>query len=409
MNSDLMNHDILIIGGGASGYFAAINAKIHHPDKKVAIIEKTSKTLSKVKVSGGGRCNVTHACSSIPEMLKAYPRGARLLRTAFQQFFTHDLIEWFELRGVRLKTEADGRMFPESNSSQTIIDCFENEIKRLNIPIYLREEIIELNKKDDIFHLSSKSGQQFQAQYVIMCSGGYPKKAHFSWLEKIGLKVEAPYPSLFTFNLPQHDITQLMGLSVPNAEVYIPSIKNKQSGPLLITHWGLSGPAILKLSAWAAKELAEYNYEFEFIVNFLPQYHADSLGNFLNNFKNQQSKSMISRSPFKEIPHRLWHYFLERTDITLGNWADIPKKKLFALAHLITQHSFKASGKTTFKEEFVTAGGILTPQINPNTLESKDINNLFFAGECLNIDGITGGFNFQNAWSTAFIASKLGK
>lgn len=409
MYSQTIDHDVIVIGGGAAGYFAAINAQIHYPNKKIALLEKTSKTLSKVKISGGGRCNVTHACSSIPEMLKAYPRGARLLRTAFQQFFTQDLIEWFELRGVPLKTETDGRMFPVSNTSQTIIDCFENEMRRLNIPVYLKEEVIQLEKEENFFILTSKSGQQFKSKHTIVCSGGYPKGTQFSWLRNIGLVIDDPYPSLFTFNLPNHPITKLMGLSVQEVLVQIKSIKHKQTGPLLITHWGVSGPAILKLSAWAAKELANSHYQFDFTVNFLPDFHADSLGKFLNDYKNQNPKSHVSKSPFHEIPQRLWSYFLEHLEISLQNWADTPKKKLFELAELMTQYSFKAQGKTTFKEEFVTAGGVLTPQVDPVTLESKAIHNLYFAGECLNIDGITGGFNFQNAWTTAFIASKLGK
>ncbi len=399
--------DIVVIGGGAAGYFAAINAKLHHPEKSVVILEKTQKVLSKVKISGGGRCNVTHACSSIPEMLKAYPRGAKFLRTAFQQFFTHDLIEWFELRDVHLKVEKDGRMFPDTNSSQTIIDCFLKETERLRIPTYLKQEIQKIEKRKNKFELTNREGEVIKSNYVILCTGGYPKASSFKWIEDMDLSIDAPYPSLFTFNLPKHPITKLMGVSVLNASVNIPSIKKQQEGPLLITHWGLSGPAVLKLSAWAAKELAKVDYQFELRVNFLPEFHVDALGNHIMEFKESKSKQLISKSPFKEIPQRLWEYFLQTLSIMPMNWADIPKKSVFQIAQMISNHSFKAAGKTTFKEEFVSAGGILTNQIHSTTLESKDITGLYFAGECINIDGVTGGFNFQNAWTTAFIASQL--
>lgn len=401
------NFDVVVIGGGAAGFFAAINTKLHHPEKSVVILEKTQKLLSKVKISGGGRCNVTHACSSIPEMLKAYPRGAKFLRTAFQQFFTNDLIEWFELRGVQLKVENDGRMFPKSNTSQTIIDCFINETERLKIPIHLKQDIQKITKNNQHFELTNRDGEVIKSKYVIMCTGGYSKASSFKWIEDMDLTIDAPYPSLFTFNLPKHPITKLMGVSILNVVATIPSIKKQQEGPLLITHWGLSGPAILKLSAWGAKELEKMDYKFEVKVNFLPEFHVDALGNHMMRFKESKSKQQITKSPFKEIPQRLWEYFLADLSITPMNWADIPKKNVFHLAQTISNHSFKASGKTTFKEEFVSAGGILTNQIHPTTLESKDIPGLYFAGECINIDGITGGFNFQNAWTTAFIASQL--
>lgn len=407
MLSNNAHFDVIVIGGGAAGFFAAINTKLHHPEKSVVILEKTHKVLNKVKISGGGRCNVTHACSSIPEMLKAYPRGAKFLRTAFQQFFTHDLIEWFQLRGVALKAEADGRMFPTTDNSQTIIDCFLDETKRLNIPVHLKQEIKSIKKEGNCFQLYNGNNQMFTSENIILCSGGYPKSSNYEWIIDTGLNIDAPYPSLFTFNLPKHPITKLMGVSVANVVVHIPSIKKKQEGPLLITHWGLSGPAVLKMSAWAAKDLFENEYQFDFNVNFLPEYHNDALGQKIMAFKDSKSKQSIIKSPFPEIPQRLWEYLLNELSIETMNWADIPKKSIFQLAQSITNHSFKASGKTTFKDEFVTAGGILTKDIQPTTLQSKSIPGLYFAGECLNIDGVTGGFNFQNAWTTAFIASQL--
>lgn len=399
--------DIIVIGGGAAGYFAAINAKTYHPEKSVAIIEKSNKVLSKVKISGGGRCNVTHACSSIPEMLKAYPRGKNFLRTAFQQFFVHDTIEWFDLRGVPLKVENDGRMFPKSNSSQTIIDCFLEECKRLNIQQILQEEILQIDKKEEKFFLQSRKGKNYQSKYLIIASGGYPNERQFEWIKDIPKEIDAPYPSLFTFNLPKHPICEYMGLSVQNASVSIPKYKIQQEGPILVTHWGLSGPAVLKLSAWGAKALADCQYQFDFTVNFLPEFHQDALGNYLMKYKESNGKKLLTQKPFQEIPQRLWQYFLQQVEITEEKWADVNKKKVFKLAQYLTQHPFHANGKTTFKEEFVTAGGVLTNQINAKTMQSKTIPNLYFAGECLNIDGVTGGFNFQAAWTTAFIAGQL--
>src|SRR5690625_1061181 len=402
-------YDVLIIGGGAAGFFAAINTKLHYPEKTVAILEKTNKVLSKVKISGGGRCNVTHACSNISEMIKAYPRGKNFLKKSFHQFFTHDLIEWFALRNIRLKTENDGRMFPVTDSSQTIIDCFLQECEKLAIPILLQKDIHIINKKSGIFEINTKENEVFNSEFLILCSGGYPNQSNYSWIKNIGKEIEEPYPSLFTFNLPKHPITKLMGLSVENVIVEIPIAKLKQEGPVLITHWGMSGPAILKSSAWGAKKLKECNYKFDYIINFLPDFHPDKLGNYFMQEKENWSKKSMQSKMFKEIPQRLWNYFLQEANLLEKNWADANKKQLFHLARLLTKNVFSANGKTTFKEEFVTAGGIITSEVNPHSLESNTIKNLYFAGECLNIDGITGGFNFQAAWTTAFIASKLGK
>lgn len=406
-----MQKKLVVIGGGAAGFFCAVNAARLHPQLQVILLEKSSKLLSKVKVSGGGRCNVTHACFNISDMIKKYPRGASFLKKAFQHFFTTDTIQWFQERGVQLKTEADGRMFPASNTSQTIVDCLVNEASRYKVEVRMQADVKEIRidstGNGERFTLTLADQKSIQADYLCIASGGYPKSAQFEWLTKIGHTIQSPVPSLFTFNIPQNPVTQLMGISLENATVKIAGSKLQQSGPMLITHWGLSGPAVLKLSAWGARELADKNYHFTIQVNWLPGFNENSLKDKIQQVRfDIASQKIINRNPFG-IPSRLWEYFLQQCGIDANiRWADLPAREQNKLIKILCAQELEVKGKTTFKEEFVTAGGIQLSEIDANTLQSKFIPNLFFAGEVIDVDGVTGGFNFQNAWTTGWIAAK---
>jgi len=397
---------LIVIGGGAAGFFAAINAVERNPRLKTMIVEKSGKLLSKVKVSGGGRCNVTHACFSIAEMIKKYPRGEKFLKRAFHQFFTTDTIEWFEKRNVKLKTEPDGRMFPESNSSETIINCLMHEANKFHVEILMNREIVKIEKTSDRFQLTTKDNSVLIADLVCVACGGFPKSSQYNWLTALGHTFESPVPSLFTFNIPNNSISQLMGISVENAEVKINGTKFLQQGPILITHWGLSGPAILKLSAFAARQLSNMHYDFSISVNWIAGFHENLVLEKLKLIRYQfASKRMSNKNPFN-LPQRLWEYHLEQCGINLEiRWADLPAKQQNQLAKQLCAQQFHVKGKTTFKEEFVTAGGIKLNEVNAKTMESTIVPGLFFAGEILDVDGITGGFNFQNAWTTGWIAA----
>ena len=398
---------LVVIGGGAAGFFCAINATSLNPNLQIIIVEKTTKLLSKVKVSGGGRCNVTHSCFSIAEMVKNYPRGEHFVKKAFHQFFTTDTIKWFAERGVQLKTEADGRMFPVTNSSQAIIDCLMKEVNRYGIQILMNREVRTLQAASHKLHVIFANDEIITADYVCVASGGYAKSAQFAWLKELGHTIEEPVPSLFTFNIPADPIKELMGISVETAIVKITGTKFIQQGPVLITHWGLSGPAILKLSAFAARELHKANYDFTISVNWLPEYNEQTLREKFLSLRNElASQKIINRNPFS-LPQRLWEYFLQRSGIDQNiRWADLPAKQQNLLIKILAAQEFNVKGKTTFKEEFVTAGGIKLSEIDPNTMQSKIVPNLFFAGEVMDVDGITGGFNFQHAWTSGWIAGK---
>ncbi len=402
---------LIVIGGGAAGFFCAINAAAKNPELKVTIIEKSGKLLSKVRVSGGGRCNVTHSCFSIAEMIKKYPRGEKFLKQAFHNFFITDTIAWFEKRNVKLKTEADGRMFPESNSSETIINCLMQEANKYQVDILMNSEIVKIEKRiseenENYFQLFTKDDSLLEADFVCIASGGFSKPVQFQWLTSLGHSFETPVPSLFTFNVPKNSISELMGISIENVQVKINGTKFYQQGPMLITHWGFSGPAVLKLSAFAARELAKMNYDFSISVNWLANYHENSLLEKLKLVRHElASKKMINKNPFN-LPQRLWEYHLKQCGINVEiRWADLPAKQQNQLAKQLCAQQFRVKGKTTFKEEFVTAGGINLNEINAATMESKIVPNLFFAGEILNVDGITGGFNFQHAWTSGWIAA----
>ena len=398
---------LIVIGGGAAGFFCAVNAARSYPSLEVLILEKSNKLLAKVKVSGGGRCNVTHACFSIADMVKQYPRGATFLKKAFHHFFTTDTIDWFNERGVKLKTEADGRMFPESNSSQTIIDCLLKEANKYSVEILMNREVTEMSMVNGKWSVVLKNGEQMNTDFVCVASGGYPKIVQFGWLKKTGHAIADPLPSLFTFNMPGNTMNSLMGVSVEKANVKIAGSKLSQEGPLLITHWGMSGPAILKLSAWGARELAASNWRFSIIVNWVPDFNENSLREKFQQLRfNIASQKIINRNAFA-LPNRLWEYLLTLSGIKDDlRWADLPAKEQNKLIKNLCAQELAVNGKTTFKEEFVTAGGVDLDEIDFNTMQSKKLPGLFFAGEIINVDGVTGGFNFQNAWTTGWIAAK---
>jgi predicted Rossmann fold flavoprotein len=394
---------IAVIGGGAAGFMAAITAKETHPEASISIFEKTDKVLAKVKVSGGGRCNVTNATFSIAQLIKHYPRGGKQLKKPFNHFFTTDTVNWFESRGVTLKTEADNRMFPKSNSSQTIVDLLLNTAENLNIRISYKSKVSAIIPSENGINLSI-NGETLVFEKVIIASGGSPKASGLDWLTALGYKIVKPVPSLFTFNMPKNPITALMGLSVPNVITSIKGSKLKQNGPLLITHWGMSGPAILKLSAWGAQDLANLNYNFSVQINWLGINEEELRNQFAG--LTASRKLMYKHNP-TEIPKRLWHFMLNKLAVSESQiWNELSKKNKNRLVNMLINDEFEVKGKTTFKEEFVSCGGIDLSEINMQTMESKRHKGIYFAGELLNIDGVTGGFNFQAAWTTGYLAGK---
>lgn len=398
---------LVIIGGGAAGFFCAVNAARLNTSLEVIILEKSGRFLSKVRASGGGRCNVTHSCFSMADMIKKYPRGSEFLKKAFHHFFTTDTISWFEERGVQLKTEGDGRMFPVSDSSQTIIDCLVKEANTYGVEIVMNKEVEQVIKMDGQWSILFKAGTSLNTDYVCIASGGYPKAIQFEWLKKPGHTIHEPVPSLFTFNIPANEITSLMGITVEAVVVKVIGTKLAQQGSLLITHWGMSGPAILKLSAWAARELAEKKWQFSITVNWSPSFNEQTLKDKFQKVRFEiAAQKTGNRNPLG-LPQRLWQYLLKQSGVNEDmRWADLPAKAQNKLVKNICAQEFEVNGKTTFKEEFVTAGGIALEEVDHNTMQSKILPGLFFAGEVLNIDGVTGGFNFQNAWTTGFIAAR---
>ena len=399
----ISNYDILIIGGGAAGFFTAINIAENNPKLKVGILERGKEVLTKVKISGGGRCNVTHACFVPNELVKFYPRGEKELKGPFYQFCSGDTIEWFEKHGVELKIEEDGRMFPISDSSQTIIDCFVSATRKLGIEVLTGQSVQSIFKGDGYWKVETQQ-QSYKCRTLVMTTGSNPKI--WNMMETLGHSVVEPVPSLFTFNIKDARIKDLMGVSA-FASVKVKDSKLKASGPLLITHWGMSGPGILRLSAWGARELAAKNYHFTLQVNWLNEVDFESALENLKELKEENAKKLVLKfCPF-DFPKRLWESLLTASAITAETkWADVSKKQLSELAQQLTNGQFQVNGKSTFKEEFVTAGGIDLKEVNFKTMESKLHQNLYFAGEILNIDAITGGFNFQNAWTGGFLAAK---
>ncbi len=398
---------VAIIGGGAAGFFAAIHVKENFPNAEVVIFEKSQKVLSKVRISGGGRCNVTNAETSIALLSKAYPRGGKLLKSLFPIFSTKETVQWFEKRNVPLVVQEDNCIFPKSQSSQSVIDCFMKEVYRLGVEIKIGLGITKLEKHQNVFHLTTNK-EVFTADKVIVAIGGSPKLSGLKWLEELGHEIAPPVPSLFSFNMPNENIKSLMGVVVENASARIIGHNFKSSGPLLITHWGMSGPCILVLSSHAARVLANTNYQFSISVNWIGQSNQEliyaELKNIIDTF---ESKQLSSIRPFF-IPTRLWHFILEKGNFNpKKRWKDVSKKELNSMVEFLSNDNYAVHGKTTFKEEFVTCGGVSLNSINKKTLESKTISGLYFAGEVMDIDAVTGGYNFQAAWTTAFVAAKL--
>ena len=398
---------LIVIGGGAAGFFCAVNAARMDPSLKVSIVEKSNKLLSKVRISGGGRCNVTHDCDSISGMVRQYPRGADFLKKAFHHFFVSDTFNWFKERGIELKTEVDGRVFPVSDNSQTIIDCLLREANRYGVDILLNRELKSMVREEDQWVLSFAGGEQMKSDKVVIATGGYPKPLQYEWIKRPGHSIEDPVPSLFTFNMPGNAITSLMGVTLPEVTVRIKGSKLSETGPLLVTHWGLSGPVILTLSARGARELARHNYQFSINVSWLPKTNETRLRErFLQLRFDLAAQKVVNRNPFG-LPARFWEYLLKEAGIGEQlRWADLPAKEQHLLIKNLCSQEFKVSGKTTFKEEFVTAGGVKLEEIDFNTMQSRILPGLFFAGEVLNVDGVTGGYNFQNAWTTGWIAAR---
>lgn len=397
---------LFVIGGGAAGFFCAVNAARMNPELKVTIVEKSNKLLSKVKVSGGGRCNATHACFDIPELVKRYPRGQHFIKKTFHAFNPADTIEWFKERGVQLKAEADGRMFPVTDNSQTIVNCLLKEADKYGVKILVQCEVQQVTAMPDGFSIRSSKGV-FTAGYVCIACGGYPKSSMFGWLRELGHSISEPVPSLFTCNMPGNSITELMGVAVENAAVKVPGTKLSEQGPLLITHWGMSGPAILRLSAWGARQLADKQYHFTLLVNWVPGQTEQDLRMAWPAYRETYAgMKMGNRNPFG-LPNRLWLYLLRESDINPDiRWAEIPAKQQNQLIKNLSAQEFPVKGKTTFKEEFVTCGGIQLSEVDPNTLQSRKQPGIYFAGEILDVDGITGGFNFQHAWTSGWIAAR---
>lgn len=402
---------IAIIGGGAAGFFAAITCAEANPKVRVLLLEKTSKLLAKVRVSGGGRCNVTHHCFTPAVFAQNYPRGAKQLKEAFKQFGARETVDWFAQRGVKLKAEADGRMFPVTDNAETIIECLLQQARRAGVQIRTSasvESILPVQQNgNQHFILQLAGGESIKADKVLVSTGGNPKSQGYDWLRQLGHAIQEPVPSLFTFNVPGSPLKELQGVSVPQARVRIAGQKLEYEGPLLITHWGYSGPAVLKLSAWGARLFHEQKYNFTALIQWVPGQTEERLRQELQTFRQAHPKKIVSSNPLFGLPQRLWQGLAQLAEVPEEvRWAELPAKNTNKLVEALLRMPVAVNGKTTFKEEFVTCGGIDLKEVNMKTMESRLQPGLYFAGEVLDIDGITGGFNFQAAWTTGYLAGK---
>ena len=399
---------IIVVGAGAAGFFGAITAAENNPTAKVTLLEKNRTVLNKVRISGGGRCNVTHDCPDHKKLAKSYPRGGTFLRALFNQFNVQNTIEWFKNEGVTLKTEPDGRMFPITDNSETIAQALEQKARKLGVNVRTSFGVKNILMEDrQVKGLELLDGEIIEAESVLITTGGNPNITGYQWLVDIGHSIIPPVPSLFTFNVPNSPFHELSGVSVPKATVKVAGKKLLQDGALLVTHWGFSAPAVLKLSAWGAIDLAELNYDFQISINWVPDLNENQVREFFLTYKKNNPKKLIQSNQLFDLPARLWKKFCELSEIDENlRWIDLTIKHTNKLVENLLNSSHKVQGKTTFKEEFVTCGGVDLGEINPQTMESKLIKGLFFAGEVLDIDAVTGGFNFQAAWTTGFVAGR---
>lgn len=412
--------EVIVIGGGAAGFFGAIATANAHPHARVTLLEAGRHPLAKVRISGGGRCNVTHSCFDPTALVTHYPRGGKALRGAFSRFQPQDTIAWFSSHGVQLKTEADGRMFPITDDSETIVECLMKTAAAAGVELRAGTPVKSVSREDSPaqegskqrFKIELKSGETLRCDRLILATGSNPQG--YRWAKTLGHTIEPPVPSLFTFNIPDPRLQELAGVSVQEVRLRLPeagkSLK-EQTGPVLITHWGLSGPAVLKLSAWGAKLLHDHHYQTTLEVNWLPQYNQESLRKMLLAVKSQLPQRAIATHCPVPLPKRLWVSLISSVGIKeQERWAELSKKALNQLILELNQGRFLIKGKGVFKEEFVTCGGVSLKEVNFQTMESRKCPGLYFAGEILDIDGVTGGFNFQSAWTTAWLAGQaMGK
>ena len=396
---------VVVIGGGAAGFFGAVACATSHPHTQVTLLEASRQPLAKVRVSGGGRCNVTHACFEPINLVQNYPRGEKALQGAFSRFQATDTVKWFANQGVKLKTEADGRMFPTTDSSETIIDCLTKAADLAGVELLTGKTVVSVVKQTIGFEVELKTGEKIKCDRILLATGSNP--LGYQIAQDLGHTIEPPVPSLFTFNILDKHLKELAGISVGTVQLKLSIAKKtlEQTAPLLITHWGLSGPAVLKLSAWGARVLHDCKYQATLLINWQPKYRSDQLRSQLLSAKTAHPKKVIALQRGVDLPHRLWQYLIARTGIGLEQrWAEISNKSLNQIIQELTQGAYQITGKGAFKEEFVTCGGVNLKQVNFKTMASRITPGLHFAGEVLDIDGVTGGFNFQSAWTTAWIA-----
>lgn len=404
----MSNNRLAVIGGGAAGFFAGINAARLHPNLNVTIFERSREVLSKVRISGGGRCNVTHHCFD-PEILSmAYPRGRKELRWAFEQFQAQDTVTWFNEREVDLKSEEDGRMFPVTDESATIINCLKEEARRQGVEIRTKSRVDAITPiENDRYVIDLRGGQSINANAAVIATGGSNRSRTYDWIRDLGHAIVEPVPSLFTFNFRRKIFKELAGISLEEVSVNIDGTSYRHTGPLLITHWGLSGPAVLKTSAWAARYLYDKEYRFSIRINWVHPKNEEEVRKILDDLRDYNARKRVSKQDRFALPNRLWKRLVELTGIDKRQrWAELSNNQMHHLAQQLAGASYEIQGKTTYKDEFVTSGGVPLTEINMGTMESTIRPNLYFAGEVLNIDGITGGYNFQSAWTTGWIAAR---
>ncbi len=399
----------VVIGGGAAGFFGAVTTATVNPGCRVTLLEAGSEPLSKVRISGGGRCNVTHHCFDPAQLVQHYPRGGKALRGAFSRFQPQDTIAWFNQRGVRLKTEPDGRMFPVTDDSATVVDCLTQAAQASGVQIRTRSPVTGVSQAHPGFEVRLKSGETLRCDRVLLATGSSPQGHRIA--QSLGHTIEPPVPSLFTFNVKDARLRDLKGLSVnPTAlKLKLEGVKKplEQTGPLLLTHWGLSGPAVLKLSAWGARHLQQQRYRATLTVNWLPEMSQETIRESLQQAKDVRSRQALATYSLFDLPKRLWHYLLQRCDLDPQlTWANLSKKGINRLVQELSQGTYAVEGKGVFKDEFVTCGGVRLKEVNFKTMESRLCPGLYFAGEVLDIDGVTGGFNFQSAWTTGWLAGQ---